>query len=78
MKIKDINIELGDVKLQLDSSFNLQSGDRILITGPSGGGKTTTLHAIRGLIPGVTLVNDKPENFVKEFVELCESLYNYT
>jgi len=76
MKIKSINIQLNDVKLQLDTSFNLQSGDRILITGPSGGGKTTTLHAIRGLIPGVTLEKDKPENFVKEFVELCESLYN--
>ena len=75
MKIKDINIDLGGVKLQLGSSFNLQSGDRILITGPSGCGKTTTLHAIRGLIPGVTLEKDKPENFVKEFVELCESLY---
>tara|TARA_X000001036_G_scaffold91912_1_gene84372 strand:- start:162 stop:806 length:645 start_codon:yes stop_codon:yes gene_type:complete len=75
MKIKDINIDLGGVKLQLGSSFNLQSGDRILITGPSGCGKTTTLHAIRGLIPGVTLEKDNPENFVKEFVELCESLY---
>ena len=76
MKIKDIDIDLGDVKLKLKTRLNLQSSDRILITGPSGGGKTTTLHAIRGLIPGVTLVNDKPENFVKEFVELCESLYN--
>jgi ABC-type transport system involved in cytochrome bd biosynthesis fused ATPase/permease subunit len=76
MKINDIDIDLGDVKLKLVSSFSLHRGDRILITGPSGGGKTTTLHAIRGLIPGVTLAKDKSGNFVKEFVELCESLYN--
>ncbi len=75
--IKSIDIHLGQLKISNDQikSLKIQFGDRILITGPSGAGKTTTLRAIRGLIPGVTIDKHLPSNYINEYIELCDDLH---
>lgn len=49
---QNINVSLPDGKVLLrDLTFQLQSGDRLLITGPSGCGKSTLMRAISGIWP---------------------------
>jgi len=75
--IKSIDIQLDQLKISnvQSKSFEIQFGDRILMTGPSGAGKTTTLHAIQGLIPGVIIDKHLPSNYINEYIELCEELH---
>jgi len=63
--------------MRLDTPFEFGRGDRIVVTGPSGGGKTTFIHALQGRLRGAVLEEyDNPASFMGQFVELHEHLHN--
>lgn len=51
MRLENINIEYSREKIITDLSLDIDSGEIFVLMGPSGGGKTTLLKAISGLIP---------------------------
>ncbi|MBA3751067.1 MAG: ATP-binding cassette domain-containing protein, partial [Nitrosopumilus sp.] len=65
--VKHVHVERGDAfKLRLASKcgkISLANGQKIYIEGPTGGGKSTFVKAILGLIPGADMNIGKPENY---------------
>jgi len=51
LKVKDLNICLGNQKIIEDLSFELKRGDTLVVLGPNGAGKTTLLRALLNIIP---------------------------
>ena len=61
--IENLTINYGQTPAVSDISFDIYKGDFLAIMGPNGGGKSTLLKAILGLIPinsGELLIFDKP------------------
>ncbi len=50
LRLKDIRITLGKALRLSIADFKIAAGERVLIHGPSGQGKTTLLHLLAGLI----------------------------
>jgi ABC-type multidrug transport system ATPase subunit len=50
----DLTVCVGDVTVIEDVTFDCCAGEWIVLTGPSGAGKTTVLRAINGLCPPTT------------------------
>ncbi|GAB3267946.1 ABC transporter ATP-binding protein [Sinomonas notoginsengisoli] len=52
LKVRDLEVAFGEEPVLHGVSFNLRRGDRVAIVGQSGSGKSTTVAAILGLLPG--------------------------
>lgn len=78
--VREINVTIGDTfHLHMTRPLTLRHGDRLLITGPSGGGKSTFLHALQGRVEGAVLDGgEHPSVYLSEYVELNDSLRNIT
>jgi Fe-S cluster assembly ATP-binding protein len=50
LKIKNLNVSIGNKTIIDDFNFNINDGEFIAITGPNGSGKTTLAKSIMGLI----------------------------
>lgn len=50
IEVKNLNFAYGDIKVLEDVSFSIQEGDYVGIVGPNGGGKTTLLKILVGLL----------------------------
>lgn len=50
LKIKDISISYGSTAVLDDFSLSLKKGEKIILTGPNGSGKTSLLKAILGTV----------------------------
>lgn len=79
LHISHIYVDRGAFKLQLDTGLiSLAPGEKIYIDGPTGGGKSTLVKAILGLISGANTNRGKPENYyhhvVNYFQEIKEKL----
>lgn len=62
IKIKNAQVKLGDTQIFDNLELDLKNGDKILVVGPSGEGKSTLLRVIQQSIPiteGVYKFNDK-------------------
>ncbi len=51
LNVKNLNIFLGNEKIIENLSFELKEGENLAILGPNGGGKTTLLKALIGILP---------------------------
>lgn len=51
LEVQDVKVQLGDSVLVSDVSFVLPKGDMLAIVGPNGGGKSTLLRALLGILP---------------------------
>lgn len=70
IEIKNLNFSYGDKSIIKDVSFNIHRGDYIGIIGPNGGGKTTLVKLILGLL--------KPDSgSVSLFGEPCAKFKNW-
>lgn len=62
IKVSNVSLNVGKKKLFGQLNFELQKGDKLLITGPSGYGKSTLLKALGGFMPfaeGQYLINNQ-------------------
>lgn len=62
IKVSEGGLSIGEKKLFGQLNFELQKGDKLLITGPSGYGKSTLLKALGGFMPfaeGEYLINNQ-------------------
>ncbi len=50
LKVSNLSVEFGNTVIVDNVSFTVPTGETLAITGPSGIGKTTLLHAICGII----------------------------
>ena len=55
-------------------SFTIKPGEKILVTGPSGGGKTTFIHGLLGDLEGVMLLENKMENYRSQIVVMDQKI----
>ena len=51
LKVSNLSVSYGDLKIVSDVSFSLSEGDWLMLAGPNGAGKSTILGAIGGGIP---------------------------
>ena len=51
LEIRDLNISYSNTKVLTNINFDIERGDFIGIVGPNGGGKTTLIKGINGIIP---------------------------
>ncbi len=51
LRIENLTKKFGGIEVLSDVSFNVQSGERLLIIGPNGAGKTTLFNLIGGQLP---------------------------
>ncbi len=71
LELDDVSVKYGEQNVLKDVSLQLDKGDFIGIIGPNGGGKTTLLKTILGLIDnyqGTVLVNGSPPGSHKHTV----------
>lgn len=54
IKVEDLTIAYGDFVLMKDISFEVNRGDIFIIMGGSGGGKSSLLRVLTGLVPPAT------------------------
>jgi peptide/nickel transport system ATP-binding protein len=52
LEVSDLSVSFGDTPAVRGASLALVPGERIAVVGQSGSGKSTTAHAIIGLLPG--------------------------
>ncbi|MFQ6080293.1 MAG: ABC transporter ATP-binding protein [Candidatus Bathyarchaeia archaeon] len=50
LKVKDLNVAYGAVRIVWDASLEIAEGEKVALIGPNGAGKTTLLKAIVGLL----------------------------
>ena len=73
--IDNINIIRGNFHFNSKVNILLKKGQRILIQGPSGGGKSTFMEGILGKIQGVHLTNNiDPIHYQSKFIELYQKI----
>lgn len=77
INITDLNITLDNFTLKFTpsiSSISIKQNDKILIKGPSGHGKSTFINSLLGKINGLTLDENKPENYFHHYIEFYQSI----
>jgi ABC-type multidrug transport system fused ATPase/permease subunit len=75
--IQDVCVERKNFVLKLDRllpNITINKGDKILIQGSSGHGKSTFLNALTGKIPGIILDKGMPENYYHSVSEFYQGL----
>ena len=50
IKYNDVNLNLDNIDILKDISFTLNKGEFVHILGPNGGGKTTIIKIIAGIL----------------------------
>ena len=75
--IDSVNIDHGGFNMRFSpniKSLSISHGDKILIRGRTGHGKSTFINALMGKIKGIELNIGKPENYHSSFVEMYQNI----
>ncbi len=76
--VENLSIHRATQEIVSDISFELSSGEALIVTGENGSGKSTTLRGIAGLMPlntgSIKLLDEKGKQFEGEIREYCHYL----
>lgn len=76
--VENLSLNRASQEIVSDISFELSSGDALIVTGENGSGKSTTLRGIAGLMPlnsgSVKLLDETGKQFEGETREYCHYL----
>ncbi len=76
--VENLGIERGARPIVSGMSFELRTGEALVVTGENGSGKSTTLRGIAGLLPistgSVTLTDETGKRFENPVREYCHYL----
>ena len=81
LTITRVSIKRGENYSIEGVNISIQHGKHVLVQGPSGSGKTSLVDALRGFIPGVTLLIGLAGNYSKQIymhAQSCASLVQLT
>jgi ABC-type bacteriocin/lantibiotic exporter with double-glycine peptidase domain len=81
LTITRVSIKRGEDYSIEGGEFSIEHGKHILVQGPSGSGKTSLVDALRGFIPGITLLIGLAGNYSKQIcmhAQSCASLVQLT
>ena len=73
-----VDIRQGAFRLACSSTLQIQKGDRLLITGPSGSGKSLFINALLGKLPGVSFGFRQPAAFKNDAVYYYQAIREKT
>lgn len=71
--IKNIRVKREKFKV-VGKGFEINQGDKILIKGSSGGGKSTFVTGLTGKLKGIELDKNKPENYYHQIIECHQNI----
>jgi branched-chain amino acid transport system ATP-binding protein len=80
LKVDHINVAYGRVQVLFDVSLHIDEGEIVVLLGANGGGKSTTLKSIAGVLPlqsgsveflGKNLKGNKPSEIVRMGMTRC-------
>jgi len=77
VSIKNVDIKQSNFNVKFHhntTEIMIKRGERILVRGKSGHGKTTLINAIMGKIKGIKLSSDEIENYYHHFVEFYQTI----
>ena len=66
LEIKDVYKSFNDLEVLKGISMQVKRGEVVAVIGPSGGGKSTLLRCLNGLIPSITEGNLSGELFIND------------
>lgn len=76
--VENLSLSRSSQEIVSDLSFELSSGEALIVTGENGSGKSTTLRGVAGLMPlnsgSVKLLDDNGKQFEGETREYCHYL----
>lgn len=76
--VENLSLSRSSQEIVSDLSFELSSGEALIVTGENGSGKSTTLRGIAGLMPlnsgSVKLLDDNGKQFEGQVREYCHYL----
>jgi ABC-type transport system involved in cytochrome bd biosynthesis fused ATPase/permease subunit len=75
--INSIDINHGGFNMKFNpniQSLTINVGDKILIRGRTGHGKSTFINSLMGKIKGIKLNSGKPENYFHSYVEMYQNI----
>lgn len=81
IEVTNVNIDNGGFQVKLDPSIKTLSygpGNKILIKGPTGHGKSTFINGLTGKIAGVEMSYGKPENYYHTTTEMYQNIREKT
>ena len=76
LAITDVDIHNGDFRVRLAKQYDisLASGQKIVIKGKTGAGKSTFFNGILGKINGISLTSGTPENYYHHVADMFQTI----
>jgi len=79
LTLTKVDVHVGGLNIKLDeslSNFNISKGEKIIIVGKTGHGKTTFVNALMGKIKGISFghCQGAPENYHHAYVEMYQNI----
>jgi ABC-type multidrug transport system fused ATPase/permease subunit len=74
INITNVDVQRGNFHVKFSENIKINQGNKILIRGGTGDGKTTFVNALMGKIHGITFDVNSPQNYFHTFVDMYQNI----